>query len=432
MHLAIFSSFFQKIFIAIAVLFIFFGNSVFAAPEDWNTGNIRIKYEYQHFILHNAEQYIYQAEKIDTPTIPGFCFADEEKNTEKRVLSWEVDTQKIKKFLIEKIAPDVEQKVSNVSISKDKNGAIQFEGYGYKGVTIDLDTSAELIAYAIKTHSSQVTLAVHTTEPKVLVEDEELKNLGIKEVIAVGRSNFYPSSRKRLQNIMAGANRFNGILIKPGEEFSFNTQLGLVDKSTGYAEEYVILGPKVVKEYGGGLCQVSSTAYRGAMIAGLKILERHEHSFAVSHYKPYGSDATIYQGVKDFRFKNDSDTAILIQTRRGGKRNSELFFHYYGTKTNREVKIFGPIIENRKKALPSKITYSSSMKPGTSQKVSSAVRGFDSSFGRIVTNKETGKQLYKDTFFSRYQPRGNWTIRGGPSPSSSETSRPQFIPPLTE
>lgn len=401
----------------------------------WNTGNIRLKHEYQHFILKNAGQYISIVSTAENPEISRFCFEDgrEENMIQKK----QVNTQSIEDYLAKKVSSQINQEVSHVKITKNpENSHIEFEGYGYTGIELDLKKSAELISYAIKTGATQVTLATKKTQPQVLVEDEELKKLGITEVVAVGRSDFYPSSRSRIQNIMAGADRFNGFLIKPGEEFSFNTQLGLVDGSTGYAQEYVILGPKVVKEYGGGLCQVSSTAYRGVMLAGLEITERHNHSFAVNHYLPYGSDATIYQGVKDFRFKNDSDTAILIQTRRGGHRNSELFFHYYGTKADRDIKIFGPAIKNRRKALPSKVTYSSTMAAGTSRKVSGAVRGLDASFGRIVKDKISGKKIHEDQHFSHYQSRGKWTIRGGAEPapqgiSSGEASRkPAFVDPI--
>ena len=413
---------------------LFCGNTTsFAEPvpekTEWNTGDIRLKHEYQHFILKNAGQYIEIQETEPDPEISGFCFEDTQKNSGDLIATRGINTKKIQDFLLKNISAQINQEVSHVKISKDENAKIQFEGYGYAGIELNLETSSELIAYAIKTGATQVTLSSNITPPQVIVEDEELKEMGIQEVVAVGRSDFYPSSRKRIQNIMAGADRFNGFLVQPGEEFSFNTQLGLVDGSTGYAEEYVILGPKVVKEYGGGLCQVSSTAYRGVMLAGLEITERHNHSFAVNHYLPYGSDATIYQGVKDFRFKNDSDTAILMQTRRGGHKNSELFFHYYGTKADREVKIFGPAMKRFKNPLPPKITYSSSIPAGSSQKVSNAVRGFDSSFGRIVTDKQSQLVIHEDKHFSPYQARGNWTIKGGvePAPSSTEVSRPEFV-----
>ncbi len=408
------------------------GFSVFANPSEWTTGEIRLKYEYQHFFLENSENYIFEKKTLKED-VKNFCFEEKSEEKNQEILSsLEIDTDKIKKFLEENIAPEINQEVSHVrifrnsleNIEENKNiNTIQFEGYGYDGKTLDIEKSVELIAFALKNGISQVTLIVNTIPSQVTVEDEELRKMGIKEVISVGRSDFYPSSEKRIQNIMAGSARFNGFLVPSGSEFSFNTQLGLVDGTTGYAKEYVILGPKVVPEYGGGLCQVSSTAYRGIMIAGLEITERHNHTFAVNHYKPYGSDATIYQGVKDFRFKNDTENAILIQTRRGGKQNSELFFHYYGTKPQREVKIFGPIQTHYKNPLPPKTTYSDTLPEGTSQKVSNAVAGFNTVFERVVI--EDRQKKFDDEFFSAYEPRGVWTIIGGTDPniSSEEIER---------
>jgi len=408
-------------------------NTEISQNKEWNTGNIRIKHEYQHFILKNVGKYITIEEKKQKPEISGFCFEDDQKNIEHTIPVKGINIPAIEKYLSEKIAPEINQEVSHVKIFRDaESKKIQFEGYAYDGIELNIEESAQLIAFAIQNNIDKVTLSVKRIPAQVVVDDEELRKKGIKELVSVGRSDFYPSSRKRIQNIMAGAGRFNGYLIEPGQEFSFNTQLGLVDGTTGYAQEYVILGPKVVKEYGGGLCQVSSTAYRGVMLAGLEITERHNHSFAVSHYKPHGSDATIYQGVKDFRWINDIDTAILIQTRRGGKRNSELFFHYYGTKSNRDVKILGPLRRNFRNPLPAKTTYSDSMPVGTSRKVSGAVSGLDTYFSRIVTDKKSEKTLYDDTFFSHYQARGIWIIKGGkekPAPSSSEISRPEFVKP---
>jgi vancomycin resistance protein YoaR len=131
-------------------------------------------------------------------------------------------------------------------------------------------------------------------------------------------------------------------LIKPGEVFSFNKYLGEVSAATGYAEGIVILENKEEKQYGGGLCQVSSTAYRAALLAGLPILSRTNHAFAVSYYtEPYGVpgvDATIYLPYPDMQFRNDTGSYILIQTELIG---TTLKFRFYGTKTKSGV-IRGP------------------------------------------------------------------------------------------
>jgi vancomycin resistance protein YoaR len=124
------------------------------------------------------------------------------------------------------------------------------------------------------------------------------------------------------------------VVLKPGETFSFGKLLGDVGPETGYVPELVILADHEEKQYGGGLCQVSSTAFRAALAAGLPITERHNHSFAISYYTwPYsapGVDATIYYPQVDFKFVNDTGHYLLMQTTMKG---TDLKFDFFGTKT---------------------------------------------------------------------------------------------------
>lgn len=399
------------------VVAFFFSVSGVGAEEEWNTGNIRLKHEYQHFVLKNAGQFVETGAQKLIPTEP-FCYdaeleqsTEESEKTQTQASHKTVNTEAIQEYLREYIAKKIDQEVHHVTISKDENGKIVFDGYAQEGVMLDLEESAELIASAITNNIHYVTLKVEKVSPIITVNDEDLKQKGIQELVSVGRSDFSGSSWKRIHNVMTGASKFNGYLLPKGEVFSFTDQLGAINGATGYVKELVILGNKVLPEYGGGLCQVSSTAYRAAMLAGMEIVERHNHSYAVSYYEPFGSDATIYSGHKDFRFQNTSDGDILIQTRRGGHNNQELFFHYYGTKPNRSVQIFGPLITNYRTPPATKITYDSTKPTGYSQTVSHRVTGFNAQFFRTVT--EEGESLYSDEFFSPYQARGTWIIRGG-------------------
>ncbi|MCX6805302.1 MAG: VanW family protein [Patescibacteria group bacterium] len=209
------------------------------------------------------------------------------------------------------------------------------------GKTLDTATSAEAI-------SKQLTQGITTPIPlnvvitKAEVSDENIEKLGIKELISEGVTYFPGSPPNRLQNIRVGMAKFNGVLIKPGQNFSFNDYLGEVGAEQGYAPGLVILGDREEMQYGGGLCQVSSTAYRAALLAGLPITSRANHSFAVDYYTaPYGVpgvDATIYLPKPDMSFVNDTGHHILIQTKMVG---TTLHFYFYGTKTKSGV-IRGP------------------------------------------------------------------------------------------
>jgi vancomycin resistance protein YoaR len=227
------------------------------------------------------------------------------------------------------------------------------------GVKVDQDAAITDILASLKKSGDdrQVNLQLQTTAAEV--NETNLANLGIKELISTGETMFPGSSSSRLINIRAGAKRFNNVLLKPGETFSFGKILGDVGPETGYVPELVILADHEEKQYGGGLCQVASTAYRAALLAGLPITERHNHSFAVSFYTaPFGVpgvDATIYYPQVDLKFTNDTGSYILIQTLMQG---TNLKFFYYGTKTKTGV-IRGPefISGTTDATLPSKTVF---------------------------------------------------------------------------
>jgi vancomycin resistance protein YoaR len=209
------------------------------------------------------------------------------------------------------------------------------------GKTLNVEASSNSIISALASGQNRsVDLAVDTR--KAEVNDGNIDKLGIKELIGEGVSYFPGSSWQRLQNIRVGTSRYQGILIKPGQIFSFGEYLGEVGPAQGYAESKVILEGRQEFQYGGGLCQVSSTMFRAALNAGLPIVQRTNHAFQVSYYtQPYGVpgvDATIYYPAVDLKFKNDTSRHILVQTELNG---TTLHFRFYGTK-EKEGRVRGP------------------------------------------------------------------------------------------
>ena len=199
------------------------------------------------------------------------------------------------------------------------------------------NTNSPLSPSDISGGGNKTELVVDEMEPKLTLD--EVNNLEINTLLGRGESNFAGSPDSRIHNIGVGSKIFNGVVLKPGQEFSFNQLLGPVDASGGYLPELVIKSGKLMPEYGGGLCQVSTTVFRAAVAAGLAILERHPHSLPVRYYNPQGFDATIYPDISDFKFKNDTPTYILIQSNISG---SKIYFEIYGTSDNRKVTIDGP------------------------------------------------------------------------------------------
>lgn len=124
---------------------------------------------------------------------------------------------------------------------------------------------------------------------------------------------YKPALKDRTTNVTLAANALNNVVIKPGQEFSFNKVVGARTPAKGYKKAIVFSGGGQVMGYGGGVCQVSTTVYQAAKKAGLQITERHIHSQNVSYAK-LGNDATVSYGSKDFRFKNNQGANIYIKS----------------------------------------------------------------------------------------------------------------------
>lgn len=225
----------------------------------------------------------------------------------------------------------------------DNSRAIEFTP-PRTGLSLDVYKSSlnALRSMEIGRNSSELTV-METLPSHSLMETN---SLGINELLAVGTSSFKGSPKNRRHNIEVGVEKFTGLIISPGANFSFNQYLGPVDGEHGFLPELVIKKEGTVPEFGGGLCQVSSTTFRAAMQAGLPILQRKNHAYAVQYYAPQGTDATIYPGVVDLKFTNDTPGAILIWPY--FKDKDTLVFEFYGTKDSRMVTLEKPVQFDKK------------------------------------------------------------------------------------
>ena len=234
-----------------------------------------------------------------------------------------------------RIASAVDRHPGTVTVYREGD-AIAFDGVGLPGRVVDTHRAALLTIDALRNAVSDIHLPVTVTQPSITLLDPAFQTMGITEVLAVGESNFAGSPGPRRHNIATGLHKFNGHIIPQGAVFSFNEVLGPVNQSTGYKRELVIQGDRTLPDYGGGLCQVSTTAFRGIWEYGFPIVDRRNHSFAVQYYAPQGTDATIYPPHTDMRFTNDSPGSILIQTFAEGDR---AYFIYYGTRDDRSTEM---------------------------------------------------------------------------------------------
>ncbi|OGD45086.1 hypothetical protein A3J02_01705 [Candidatus Azambacteria bacterium RIFCSPLOWO2_02_FULL_46_11] len=252
-----------------------------------------------------------------------------------KILDADFDSEAVEKYLAV-LSQSINREPINAQF-EFKNSRVTAFALGQDGRRLNVEKSGEEIVENLKNRRKTIVLAVQIIEPEITAKKAD--ELGIKGLLGRGVSDFSGSPKNRRENIRIGAAKFHGILLKPGEEFSFNKLLGEVGPKQGYLPELVIKRNKTVPEYGGGLCQVSTTAFRAAVNSGLLITDRIQHSFAVKYYNPQGFDAAIYPPSADLKFKNDSPEHVLIQTK---IEKSKLTFEFYGTSDGREAKVVGP------------------------------------------------------------------------------------------
>ena len=333
--------------------------------------------------------------EIDTEKVP------EEFAKDNKHILISLDREKTNAYIDEQFIEYIEVEVDPVSIYKGEDEQLIIEGKGQDGIKIKRSEFKKSLELAINEEITKMEITTRTLKAPVTIS-AEIQELGIKELLGEGHTSFYNSPNNRVHNINVGMDRFNGTLIAPGEEFSFNTRLGAVDYSTGYKKELVITPKGTIPEYGGGLCQVSTTTYRAALYAGLPITSRRPHSYAVSYYSQivgHGLDATIYLGGQDLKFTNDTPGHILIQAYTDGYH---AYFKFYGTSDGRQVEFEGPELSNYKYAPTQAVEVpSTELAPGETKRVGSRHTGFDALWRRLIT--KPGEEPIIEEIFSHYK-----------------------------
>lgn len=208
---------------------------------------------------------------------------------------------------IKKLSQDVNVEVRNAKLSKNTWVLAQTEKTGKR---VNIEKTLERVLNAKE--GKKVKLAVEEIKPSVTAR--RLK----ANVVRIGSFTTFISDRKaaRINNMEVAAKNIMYEKVYPGEEFSFNQELGRRTLGKGYEKAPIIIrtenGPKKDYGVGGGICQLSTTLYNAAGRAGLKVTERHPHSKRVG-YVPKGRDATVTYGGSDLKFVNTGKHPVMIK-----------------------------------------------------------------------------------------------------------------------
>lgn len=229
---------------------------------------------------------------------------------------------------INKIEKNIYLSPINASIEINPNNEnvfkIKKERYG---ISLDRISLYNLIASSISNSDIDITIPIIKTCPDIIEQDLS-RHTYLRSTFSTDITNSSPDRKHNIKNALT---KLNKTTVLPNEVFSFNNTVGRRTEENGYRQAKIIVNNEYVDGLGGGVCQVSSTLYNSALLAGLEIIEANKHSKQIS-YVPYGFDAMVNYGNSDLKFKNNTNETLTIIT------------NY--SSTNIKIRIFGENMDN--------------------------------------------------------------------------------------
>lgn len=286
----------------------------------------------------------------------------------------------------------------NIKITKDVTGRkVDYQDLKFK---LESEINGDISSEVIKVF-----------EIPVLKEDAKLKQVDLVKVngkISEYKSYFYNNQDGRIANMKIASQTINGKLLMPGEIFSYNELIGETTPEKGYKLANTYLGNKIVPDYGGGICQVSTALYRAVIQANIRSLERRNHSMTVSYSEP-SLDATVSYGLIDYKFENTYDSPIYIEA--------------YVLNDNVTINIYGNVNEkgNRKYELVSEIHKSydfeveyeedNTINIGDEVVIKNGMKGYESS--SYLITYENGVEVNREKISTDVYAKSNRVIKKG-------------------
>ncbi len=252
-----------------------------------------------------------------------------EKGVDNIQFTYTYDEQKV-----QEIVNELDAKANSTA----QDATYKIEGTGDKfvyteakdGIKIDNESLVENIGETITQGNRNVTAEGKLTEATWTKE----KLQEATDLLGEVRTSYSSSSSDRNKNLQVAVDKINNTVLYPNDVFSAIEAIGPVDSSNGYVTSKVILDGSLVDGIGGGVCQIVTTLYGAVIYSELEVVERQNHSLKVG-YADYGFDATMAEGYIDFKFKNNTNYPILIQSYLDEGRK-EVVVRLYGKETRDE------------------------------------------------------------------------------------------------
>lgn len=203
---------------------------------------------------------------------------------------------------------------------------------GKNGLKVDRDKLLEQVLTALKENKET---KIEAPVEEIAFEKSESDVAGHIQKLGTF-STYSTNTAAGNHNMKLALASINGSVVQPGDTFSFNTATGdTTNGSLGYQQAGAIVGGKSTLQYGGGICQASTTLYGAVARSGLEIVTRYNHTWP-STYVDIGQDATVDYPALDFVFRNNTEYPIYISA---GMSGTQLTVTLYGYKPDTWDKI---------------------------------------------------------------------------------------------
>jgi vancomycin resistance protein YoaR len=397
--------------------------------------NIELTYTYNEEMLNSIINEI--ASKIPNLVIePNYCIEDSKLIISKGTVGNAINKEELKQDIINQILNSdldnikinlIQKKPDEIDIDKIYQEVYKepkdayytknpFQVYPHvDGIDFDLEAARELI----KEDKEEYEIELKITVPDVTTN--EIGTEAFPNLLSSFSTRYDASNYPRTTNLKLAMGKLNGVVVAPGEIFSYNKTLGKRTAEAGYKEAGGYAGGRVVQTLAGGICQISSTLYDAVIYANLDIVERHNHMF-LAGYVGAGKDATVVYGSLDFKFKNTRKYPIMIKTTIG---NGVAKVDIYGVKEDVEYEV--EIQTKTLSYIPFRVIYEedSSLEPGKEKVAQSGMNGCKSITYKVlkINGAEVSRKvLSTDTYDPMHK-----IIKRGPE-KTVETINPETIP----
>lgn len=417
-----------------------FKNNLEIVKHKIKNKNIEIAIEYNQELLENIMNEI--AVKIPGAVEePNYCIEDGKLTITKGKAGNSINKESFKKEVIKRLELEnqnepIELEIVNVEpeaididkiyneVHKEAKDAYYtkdpFQVYPHvEGVDFDLEAAREML----KEDKEEYTIDLKITMPKITTN--KIGSEAFPDLLSTFSTKYDASNTPRTTNLRLAMNKLNGVVVSPGETFSYNKTLGKRTAEAGYKEAGGFAGGRVVQTLAGGICQISSTLYDAVVYANLEIVERHNHMF-LAGYVGAGKDATVVYGAYDFKFKNTRKYPVMLKTSIGG---GVARIDIFGIKEDveYEVEISSKILSYT----PFKVIKEndSSLAPGKERVTQNGMNGCKSITYKIL--KLNGKEVSRTVLSSDTYDPMNKIIKVGPSKTTEVSTQPVEEPEPT-